>query len=91
MDTTNSSSVNDVAMTMADFGGAKKHDAPSLRMMASSPTIDVPSNKRGRGHSSSGGSNYSSLLAVKLRGVVSQHRNAAEAYMALCPSNQSRA
>ena len=81
--------MEDVAATMAEFGGAKKHAVPSARLMASSPTIDVPSHKRGRGHPS--GSNYSSLLAVKLRGVVSQHHNVAEAYMALCPGHQSRA
>jgi len=85
---TASSSVNDVASTMAEFGGAKKPAVPSARVMASSPTIGVPIHKRGRGHASSSSiSTCSSLLAVKLRGVVTQHRNAAEAYMALCPSH----
>ncbi len=85
---TTGSSIDDVAATMADFGGGRKAAVPSAKVMASSPSMDVPTHKRGRAYpSTSSISNCSSLLAVKLRGVVSQHRSAAEAYMTLCPSH----
>lgn len=64
-----SSSIDDVAATIAEGGGSRKLGVMPTRQSVASPPMDTPTSasKRGRNQASK----CSSLLAAKLRGVSS--------------------